>query len=541
MIKIQLALMRMGDPALQIFVGQDVVEHLRLLHDVVTSDKLANILLTRHGPALFTNANRNLRRAIFESLPLEQAHELADSFGAPSSFNPYAVLDALDCRAGSDTVEHLCKFFSVPIPVPNQEQNEVAEDIEAVHPAYPMFDYQAETIKQAYALLVDKNKERRVLIHMPTGAGKTRSAMVLISRYLNECPQRSAVVWLAHSEELCDQAAEEFAKAWSKLGTRKLKLGRFYSNHELDLGDFKDGLIVASLSKLYSRSLSEQDRFLLLKRAVGLVVMDEAHQGVAPTYQHLLDMLAPQRGFAALLGLSATPGRSRLDMAQDEQLAALFNRNKVTLATDGRTDPITFLQQRGYLAVPEYRWIPYQPSVQLSDKERQELAIGLDLSAQTLKRIGDDVQRNLLVINAIAEQVEQGKKIIVFACSVDQAQLIAEVLSVRGMRAAAVSSRTDSGERRQILEDYKAGKNYDVLVNYGVLTTGFDAPKTNVVIVARPTQSVVLYSQMIGRAMRGPRSGGNTHCVVITVKDAIPGFRSVYEGFTHWEDVWNDR
>jgi superfamily II DNA or RNA helicase len=116
--------------------------------------------------------------------------------------------------------------------------------------------------------------------------------------------------------------------------------------------------------------------------------------------------------------------------------------------------------------------------------------------------------------------------------------LLAEVLSVRGVRAAAISSRTDPAERRRVLEEYKAGKNYDVLINYGVLTTGFDAPKTNVVIVARPTQSVVLYSQMIGRAMRGPRSGGNAECLVITVKDAIPGFRSVYEGFTHWEDVW---
>ena len=76
-------------------------------------------------------------------------------------------------------------------------------------------------------------------------------------------------------------------------------------------------------------------------------------------------------------------------------------------------------------------------------------------------------------------------------------------------------------------------------MNYGVLTTGFDAPKTNVVVVARPTQSVVLYRQMIGRAMRRPKSGGNQTCTVITVKDSIPGFRSVYEGFTHWEDVWN--
>ncbi len=536
MIKIQLALMRIGEPTLQALVGNEVVQHLSLLHDVVTADKLADILLMRHGPDLFVN--RDIRLAVFESLPSDQAKELADGVTAPSSASPYARLAALACRPGSDTLHRLCAFFSVPLPAaPDQEEDDAPIDLEAVQPAYPVFDYQAQTIKRAYAFL--GGADRRVLIHMPTGAGKTRSAMVLICRYLNEYPERATVVWLAHSEELCDQAAQEFSKAWAALGTRALKLGRFYGEHELDMGDFRDGLIVAGLSKLYGRSLTQQDRFLRLMRSVGLVVMDEAHQGVAPTYQHLLDMLAPQGGPTALLGLSATPGRSWLDITQDEQLAALFSRHKVTLATDGQSDPITFLQDRGYLAVPEYRWIPYQPMLQLTDSEQRELASGLDLSTRALKRLGDDVQRNLLVLQAVDEQVKQGKKLIVFACSVDQAHLLAEVLSVRGVRAAAISSRTDSTERRRVLDAYKAGELYDVLVNYGVLTTGFDAPKTNVVIVARPTQSVVLYSQMIGRAMRGPRSGGNRDCLIITVKDNIPGFRSVYEGFTHWEDVWN--
>ncbi len=67
---------------------------------------------------------------------------------------------------------------------------------------------------------------------------------------------------------------------------------------------------------------------------------------------------------------------------------------------------------------------------------------------------------------------------------------------------------------------------------------GFDAPRTNVAMIARPTRSVVLYSQMVGRAARGPRAGGNERCRVITVVDRIPGFRSIAEAFTFWEDIW---
>ena len=208
---------------------------------------------------------------------------------------------------------------------------------------------------------------------------------------------------------------------------------------------------------LYSRSLSKQAAFLKLKRKTGLLVMDEAHQAVAPTYNHLLDMLAPLGGpTAALLQvLTATPGRSWLNLGEDEELANLFCRQKVTLATDGSTDPIIFLQQMGYLAKPDYIWLPYRPTLQLTHEEQNDLASGLDITPKMLAKLGDDVQRNILVINSVMEHAEQGKKMIVFACSVEQAHMLSEVLLARGVRAAAVSSNTSPNRRRRIIDGYK--------------------------------------------------------------------------------------
>lgn len=78
-----------------------------------------------------------------------------------------------------------------------------------------------------------------------------------------------------------------------------------------------------------------------------------------------------------------------------------------------------------------------------------------------------------------------------------------------------------------------------VLCNYGVLTTGFDAPATSAVLIARPTKSLVLYSQMVGRGIRGPLAGGNSDAEIVTVVDNnLPGFGSVASAFTNWEDVW---
>ena len=79
----------------------------------------------------------------------------------------------------------------------------------------------------------------------------------------------------------------------------------------------------------------------------------------------------------------------------------------------------------------------------------------------------------------------------------------------------------------------------NIIINYGVLTTGFDAPKANIAIIGRPTQSVTLYSQMVGRVTRGPKAEGTKECKVITVKDKLPGFRDISESFFYWEEIWD--
>ena len=79
-----------------------------------------------------------------------------------------------------------------------------------------------------------------------------------------------------------------------------------------------------------------------------------------------------------------------------------------------------------------------------------------------------------------------------------------------------------------------------IICNYGVLTAGFDAPRTSAAVIARPTKSLVLYSQMVGRATRGPRAGGNAEAEIVTVVDTnLPGFGDMATAFGNWEDVWD--
>ena len=164
----------------------------------------------------------------------------------------------------------------------------------------------------------------------------------------------------------------------------------------------------------------------------------------------------------------------------------------------------------------------------------------MDIPSRILERLAQDEQRNLGIIHRTEQIAKEHRRIILFAASVAHANLIAAVLRARGLAADSITGHTPSGERRRIISRYRGSfEGPLVLCNYGVLTAGFDAPETSAAVVARPTKSLVLYSQMIGRALRGPLAGGNEEAEVITVVDTnLPGFGDLGESFFNWEDVW---
>ena len=106
-----------------------------------------------------------------------------------------------------------------------------------------------------------------------------------------------------------------------------------------------------------------------------------------------------------------------------------------------------------------------------------------------------------------------------------------------GARLCWETNGPGSAVTKQIIDEFRAG-NLTMLCNYGVLTTGFDAPKIENVVIARPTTSAVLYEQMIGRGTRGPLNGGTPHCLIIDVKDNIENFGEQM-AYTRYLEYWN--
>ena len=539
MKKLETSLARLGAAHLSELLGSPTVHLLEAL-DLRTLEnmRLAELVIRRLTPEGIL-LNKKIRTDLLDALKPEEANLLAQKITSKSATNPYAALVKIPFRSGSTMTHALFDFFGCAPPVLSSI-DEKDSSVSVITPAYPLFDYQRRASREVLQFLY-QTIPPRVLLHMPTGSGKTRTAMNVISQLLrDQSSDEEVVVWLAHSEELCDQAAEEFDIAWRKIGDRKLTAFKHFGPYRVEhLDRIEGGILIAGMQLLYQHSLTRQSAFLGLSRKTRLVVMDEAHQAVAPTYHHLLNLLAPSRK-TAILGLSATPGRSLLDAGQDLKLAKFFGRQKVSLQIPGFSSPIDFLQDRGYLAKVEY--IPIRSSsntsIELTAKESQELQLGFDLPLRVVLRLANDHIRNLLILRAIMKEADANGKIIVFGCSVEHAEMLADLLRIKGYKAASVTSKTPSGLRRKVIAQYRDSGEIQILTNFGVLTTGFDAPKTNVAVITRPTQSVVLYSQMIGRATRGTKAGGNSLARVLTVVDAIPGFRSISEAFTFWEDIW---
>lgn len=537
MTKLTDNLARLGVARISGFLNPATVELLQELDlSTMTSTELAHLVVQQRGSNGLL-LDPVMRREIFDVLSEEDAAHLARLLSAEGE-TPWIALSQIGFRQGESETETLFRFFGHEPPTLPETGDDIAPRI-LVHAEYPLFKHQRDACYRVLAQL--RAPPRRVLLHMPTGAGKTRTAMNAIAQAFRDEPEEeNVVVWLAHSEELCEQAAQEFSRAWAILGNRDIHLFRQFAQHQNPLDEVRGGFLVGGLALMYSRSLSEQSSFLNLGRRVKLVIMDEAHQATAPTYNHLLRLLAPNEG-TAILGLSATPGRSWLDAEEDARLAEFFRHNKVGLEIEGYDDPIAFLQAEGYLARAEYVSLPYAPGreVSLTGAEQQALADGLDIPERIIGRLSQDHQRNLLLLQNIRAEADRGGKILVFACSVDHALLLADILQMQGYRVAAVTSATPRQKRRQIVTAYRDRDELQILTNFGVLTTGFDAPKTNTAVIARPTQSVVLYGQMVGRAARGPRAGGNETCRILTVVDQLPGFRNMADAFSFWDEIWD--
>lgn len=320
--------------------------------------------------------------------------------------------------------------------------------------------YQEKILKNIFE---DFQLNNSLLVQMPTGTGKTSVFCVLIKKWIKEYHPNKRVLVLVHRKELVDQII-------SRLKSYGILAARIQAGHETELTkQVQVGLI---------QSLKNTKR---LPYNLSLIVIDEAHHTPSGSYRDILTHY--EKSSPKILGVTATPSRSN-----GKGFSDLFDKLIVS-------DPIIEFISKGYLSPIKHlaTSIPDLSSVRIDYRSN-------DFNEEDIEKIMRSEQIMAELIESY-EKYAKNKKAIIFAVNKKHSIDIVNRFLEKGYSAKYLDSDTSKEEREQIVKDFKIGE-YQILCNVNIFTEGFDCPDIEVVQLARPTKSLALYLQQVGRVMR---------------------------------------
>ncbi|MBL84908.1 MAG: ATP-dependent helicase [Marinobacter sp.] len=337
-----------------------------------------------------------------------------------------------------------------------------------------------------------RRSDKSAVIVLPTGAGKS-----LVIAELARLAKRKILV-LTHVKELVEQNHAKYQSYGLEGGIFSAGLKRKESHHQVTF---------ASVQSVSANLEQFQDEY-------SLVIIDECHRvsgNETSQYQRIIELLRQQNDALKVLGLTATPYRLAMGWiyryhyrgfvrGSGEEQDKPFQHCIYEL-------PLSYMINRGYLTRPEL--------VNAAVAQYDFSALAQDRFGEYAEKdVNQLLSKHKRVTRAIIEQVmelaAERQGVMIFAATVDHAREITGYLPEH--QTALVTGATDQKDRDMLIQRFKQ-RQLKYLVNVSVLTTGFDAPHVDVIAILRPTQSVSLYQQIVGRGLR--LGDGKQDCLVI--------------------------
>ena len=398
------------------------------------------------------------------------------------------------------------------------QTGEISLSLQSLIPFRQLYPYQSRVFYEADELI--EKRMMKFIIQMPTGSGKTRVAMEIASHFLNRGilnDEKRQIIWLAEKEELLEQAIESFQNVFPHLGLKDVKLYRLFSGHKPSTFE-KNSIIMANYPSLMNFLEENPDSF-----EPDLIICDEAHSAIADTYKPLIQGFH-DRYRAKVIGLTATPIRG-VKTKENDELKDFFNERIIRIKTDENSSDssITFLQKKGYLShIHSFDIDTGDMSESIPKALWRAASKARDLSPKFLEAIAEDNDRNRIIATKLLEIIKNKKRVLYFGTNIFQSKLMCAIMILNGINAVHIDGSTPHEYRRDCIKKFKTA-DVDIICNCDVFTTGFDEPKIEVVVIGRPTKSIVLNQQMIGRGMRGPKMGGTKEFDLYRINDDLPG------------------
>ena len=340
-------------------------------------------------------------------------------------------------------------------------------------------DYQAASIEAAWRWVYE-HKTPPVIV-LPTGAGKTAVLAAMAADVVQKWGGRAIVI--SHVAELIDQGAESMRRWFPLINTTVYHAG-------LDSRDLSGQVVFAGVQSLAAGQFAIG--------AFNVVIIDEAHcipSHEDSQYQRTLERLRQESPNLILIGLTATP--YRLDGGLIYGDGKQFNGKAFEAG-------VADLIKQGYLSKLSATRQAIEADLSKVKKSKGEF----DLAEMEDEFIAITAKAVL----AILESAEDRKSVLIFACGIEHAGLIHQLINGAGHKCETILGGTDKEKRRRIATDFKANR-VKYLVNVGVLTTGFDATCVDMVCLLRATLSPGLFYQMVGRGLR--LHDGKDYCRIL--------------------------
>ena len=525
----------------------------KLTGDNLDRVSLARLLIFKEGPTLFTGSDLEtikLRKRLLDALNSDSIIELFDKHikngNSTTKANMITKLAERRWDANGKWANDFVSVLEFPRIFAGVQQREQVPTIVDIQPRLKipkLVDFQKDLKARMLNVLENTGDRTRCIVTLPTGGGKTRVAVEAFIEWMQpRFSMNKYLVWIAQSEELCEQAISCIQAMWGdREFIKDLRIYRYFKGKDINKDDLIGGVVISSINQLYNRIKAQDECLDVILENTGAMIIDEAHRATTPMYNVLFDKAESICGkdLFPVCGLTATPGRTTINNNNDTpKLVKRFEAYliKPSLGVEYEADPLLFFREQGYLAKANHIVFQSGKDYELTEEQIRQIQKEGDITDKVfLKELANDNDRNLCIIKRLLK-IPKGNRALVYACTVDHANFLATLLNASGRSAGVISSDTASSIRRGMIEDFRNG-SLDYICNYGVLTTGFDAPKTNYIVLCRPTTSEILYEQIIGRGLRGPIFGGTEYCTIIDFADNIKhlGLPLAYKRFS---DFW---
>lgn len=539
-----------------------LVEWMPEGQQIDSQENLIKIILSIYGNKILDN--KDFRNRILKSFEPDKIMDYRSLLpGYENEKNPAVVIEKVSNASWGknnisykllDDLEIEHDYFNT-----SEDSRTAIELIDTDTKFYELLDYQFLIRQKIISYMNSDNEVTKMLVRMPTGSGKTKTAMhTIINQFVFKYQKKGLIVWVAHTKELLDQAYNTFCDVWKNIGMARIMTYKLWDKFEVQKDELKDGILFVGIQKLNLIRKNNSKLFDVIANKSNIIVVDEAHRaGANETRKTINELMLYSGQRKTLIGLTATPGRTGSEENEvfkrmfdnkiidiDINILNQMNLSKVQIDNiEPEKDIIKYFQRRGILSKLKRTVLEYGD---LSTEEIETLRVHMtengyrDVTEKFLRIIALNKKRNKAIVNKLIEISNQHLPTIVFACSVEHGKMLSAVLTLQGIKNGHIFGNMNPNERRKIIDRFKNEEDdLNILINYEVLTTGFDATNIRCVFITRPTNSVVLYSQMIGRGLRGPQMGGNEYCELIDIADNLEKYTNESQAFNYFSEYWD--